>query len=154
MLCQRTKTTQFCSHFKDFVEKSDEVQWDYVDDVDCKDSSKKLLNAWITKPNTMWIEMNKHFELSMCEREGRSSSELSSQDCGYSSEHNISSSSLPSTPEGSEVACNDECCNHEADCHDIRSCDKPIHSSSSISLLKKRGGGLTLMQMLEVKLRI
>lgn len=99
----------------------------------------------------MWIEMKKRFKLSMSDKESRSYSEQSSQDCGYSSEHNISSSSLPSTPEGSEVACNDECCNHVGDCHDLRLCDKFIHSSSSISLLKERGGGLTLTQMLEVR---
>jgi len=93
----------------------------------------------------MWIEMKKRFEMS--KRKYHSSSEQSSQDCGYSSEHNISSSSLPSTPEGSEVACNDECCNHEGDCHETI-CDKLIHSNFSISLLKE--GGLTLTQMLEV----
>ena len=87
--------------------------------------------------------------MSISERKSRSSSEQSSQDCGYSSEHNISSSSLPSTPEGSEVACSDGCCNHERDCHDIRPSEKLVHSNSSISLLKERGGGLTLTQMLE-----
>lgn len=98
----------------------------------------------------MWLETKKRFELSISERKSRSSSEQSSQDCGYSSEHNISSSSLPSTPEGSEVACSEGCCNHERDCHDVRPSDKLVHSSSSISLLKERGGGLTLTQMLEV----
>lgn len=67
------------------------------------------------------------------------------QDCGYFSGHNISSSSLPSTPEGSEVACNDECCDHERACH-----DKLNHSNPSISLLQE--GGLTLSQMLKVKI--
>lgn len=115
--------------------------------------TKGIVDAWIGKPSkrcNMWIEMKKRFELSISERKSRSSSEQSSQDCGYSSEHNISSSSLPSTPEGSEVACNDGCCNHERDCHDIRPSEKLVHSSSSISLLKERGGGLTLTQMLEV----
>lgn len=39
-----------------------------------------------------------------------------SQDCGYSSEHNngdTASSSLNSSPEGSEVACSDGFCEHE-----------------------------------------
>lgn len=111
--------------------------------------TKEIVDAWIGKPSkrcNMWIEMKKRFELSISERKSRSSSEQSSQDCGYSSEHNISSSSLPSTPEGSEVACSDGCCNHE---RDIRPSDKLVHSSSSISLLKERGGGLTLTQMLE-----
>lgn len=39
-----------------------------------------------------------------------------SQDCGYSSEGNDTTSgscSLPSSPEGSEVACSDGFCNHE-----------------------------------------
>lgn len=101
----------------------------------------------------MWIEMKKRFELSISERKSRSSSEQSSQDCGYSSEHNISSSSLPSTPEGSEVACSDGCCNHERDCHDVRPPEKLVHSNSSISMLKKGGGGPTLTQMLEVSAR-
>lgn len=114
--------------------------------------TNELLNAWITKPSkttrytvdktryTMWIEMTKRLEMS---KKNHSSSEQSSQDCGYSSGHNISSSSLPSTPEGSEVACNDECCNHDGACH-----DKLNHSSPSISLLQE--GGLTLSQMLKV----
>lgn len=109
--------------------------------------TNELVDAWITEPNktkyTMWIEMKKRFEMS--ERKNPLS-EQSSQDCGYSSEHNISSSSLPSTPEGSEVACNDEWCDHEGACH-----DKFNHSSSSISLLQV--GGLTLTQMLKVNLR-
>lgn len=107
--------------------------------------TNELVDAWITKPNktkyTMWIEMKKRFEMS--ERKNHSSSEQSSQDCGYFSGHNISSSSLPSTPEGSEVACNDECCHHEGAC-------KLDHSSPSIFLLQE--GGLTLSQMLMVKI--
>ncbi|KAL6435222.1 hypothetical protein ACFW04_005356 [Cataglyphis niger] len=136
----------------DEVEKIDKDQW-HVYDKDCKDSmTNELLNAWITKPSkttrytvdktryTMWIEMTKRLEIS--KKKNHSSSEQSSQDCGYSSGHNISSSSLPSTPEGSEVACNDECCNHDGTCH-----DKLNHSSPSISLLQE--GGLTLSQMLK-----
>ncbi|XP_011863592.1 PREDICTED: gametogenetin-binding protein 2-like isoform X2 [Vollenhovia emeryi] len=121
-------------------EKIDENHWHYDDD--CKDSvTNELVDAWITGPKTkyMWIGM-KRFEMS--ERKNHSSSEQSSQDCGYSSEHNISNSSLPSTPEGSEVACNDEWCDHEGACH-----DKLTHSSSSISLLQE--GGPTLTQMLK-----
>ncbi|XP_072765076.1 gametogenetin-binding protein 2-like isoform X2 [Anoplolepis gracilipes] len=124
-------------------EKIDESQW-RVYDKDCKNSvTNNLVDAWITKPDktkyTKWIA--KRLEMS---EKNHSSSEQSSQDCGYSSGHNISSSSLPSTPEGSEVACNDECCpNHEGQaCH-----DKVNHSSPSISLLQE--GGLTLLQMLE-----
>ncbi|XP_011690108.1 PREDICTED: gametogenetin-binding protein 2-like isoform X4 [Wasmannia auropunctata] len=122
-------------------EKIDESQWRYDDN--CKDSmTNELVDAWITEPSetkyTMWIEMKKRFE--MPERKSHSSSEQSSQDCGYSSEHNISSSSLPSTPEGSEVACNDEWCDHEGACH-----DKLNHSNSSISLLQERGPTLTQM---------
>jgi hypothetical protein len=52
---------------------------------------------------------------------GNWSSSEHSQDCGYSSENNngccdtggSASSSLPSSPEGSEVACSDGFCNHE-----------------------------------------
>ncbi|KMQ96750.1 gametogenetin-binding protein 2-like protein [Lasius niger] len=125
-------------------EKVDKGQWHAYDEI-CKDSvTNELVDAWITKTNkakyTMWMEMKKRFEMS--ERKSHSSCEQSFQDCGYFSGHNISSSSLPSTPEGSEVACNDECCNHEGACH-----DKLNHSSPSISLLQE--GGLTLSQMLK-----
>lgn len=140
-----------CESCKDFSEKTEDEHWHNLDD--CKDPvTKELVGAWIGEPNkryTLWIEMKKRFELSMANRKSRSFSEQSSQDCGYSSEHNISSSSFPSTPEGSEVACSDGCCNHEGDCHDIRTSDKLVHSNSSISLLKERGGGPTLTQMLE-----
>ncbi|XP_076303596.1 gametogenetin-binding protein 2-like [Lasioglossum baleicum] len=139
-----------CESCKDCSEKIEDDDWHSLED--CKHSmTKDIVHGWIGKPSKryMWIEMKKRFELSISERKSRSSSEQSSQDCGYSSEHNISSSSLPSTPEGSEVACSDGCCNHERDCHDIRSSDKLVHSNSSISLLKEKGGGLTLTQMLE-----
>ncbi|OAD58930.1 Gametogenetin-binding protein 2-like [Eufriesea mexicana] len=137
-----------CESCKDLPEKIGNDHWHNLED--CKDPmTKEIVDAWIEKPSkkcNMWIEMKKRFELSISKRKSRSSSEQSSQDCGYSSEHNISSSSLPSTPEGSEAACSDGCCNHERDC---RPSDKLVHSSSSISLLKERGGGLTLTQMLE-----
>ncbi|XP_017791678.1 PREDICTED: gametogenetin-binding protein 2-like [Habropoda laboriosa] len=143
-----------CELCKDFSEKIENNHWHTLED--CKDPmTKEIVDAWIGKPSkrcTMWIEMKKRFELSISERKSRSLSEQSSQDCGYSSEHNISSSSLPSTPEGSEVACNDGCCNHEKYLQDMRltrPSDKLVHSSSSISFLKERGGGLTLTQMLE-----
>ncbi|KAK1133649.1 hypothetical protein K0M31_011442 [Melipona bicolor] len=139
-----------CESYKDLSEKIENNHWHNLED--CKDSmTKEIVDAWIGKPSkrcNMWIEMKKRFELSISERKS-SSSEQSSQDYGYSSEHNISSSSLPSTPEGSEIACSDGCCNHERDCHDIRPFDKFVHSSYSISLLKEKGGGLTLTQMLE-----
>ncbi|GAB1866733.1 Gametogenetin-binding protein 2-like [Camponotus japonicus] len=132
-------TCESCKESK----KVDEGQW-HVYDKNCKDSmTNELVDAWITKPSTskytMWIEMKKRFEI---ERKNHSSSEQSSQDCGYFSGHNISSSSLPSTPEGSEVACNDGCCNHEGACQ-----DKFDHSSPNIFLLQE--GGLTLSQMLK-----
>jgi hypothetical protein len=51
---------------------------------------------------------------------GNWSSSEHSHDCGYSSENNngccdtgSASSSLPSSPEGSEIACSDGFCNHE-----------------------------------------
>ncbi|KAL6260622.1 hypothetical protein P5V15_008142 [Pogonomyrmex californicus] len=136
------ESSDICESCKESEKIHDENQWHYDDN--CKDSvTNELVDAWITEPNetkyTVWIEMKKCFE--MTERKN-SSSEQSSQDCGYSSEHNISSSSFPSTPEGSEVACSDEWCDHEGTCH-----DKLNHSSSSISLLQ--GGGLTLSQMLK-----
>lgn len=142
----KCNVSMFFSHSKK-GEKIDECQWRYDDN--CKNSvTNELVDAWITEPGetkyAMWIEMKKHFD--MPERKNHSSYEQSSQDCGYSSEHNISSSSLPSTPEGSEVACNDEWCDHEGACH-----DKLNHSNSSISLLQERGP--TLTQMLKVNFR-
>ncbi|XP_066589135.1 gametogenetin-binding protein 2-like isoform X2 [Prorops nasuta] len=133
------------------LDKINDAHWHSCEE--CKDPvTEELVDAWIGEPRkqlSMWIEMKKRFELSVSERKNRSSSEQSSQDCGYSSEHNISSSSIPSTPEGSEVACSDGCCNHEGDCHDVRTADKLVHSNSSISLFRERGGGPTLTQMLE-----
>lgn len=140
-------------YFKNLDEELDKSQWNYDK---CEDlTTKGLIDTWMPKTltkskYTMWIEMRKRLKLSMFERQGRSNSEQSSQGRGCSSEPNISSSSLPSIPDSSEVACNDACYKHGEDRHDLRSCDKFIHSNSSISLLKENGGGLTLMQMLEV----
>ncbi|XP_029161178.1 gametogenetin-binding protein 2-like [Nylanderia fulva] len=133
-------------------EKVDEgIQWHVYHKVHKDFVTDELTNTWITKgdeakyptltePNlTMLMEMKEQFTrhtlptLLNCNR--------LYQDCGYFSGHNVSSSSLPSTPEGSEVACNDECCNHERACH-----DKLNHSNPSISLLEESG---SLSQMLK-----
>lgn len=115
--------------------------------------SEHLVDALIdtNKSYTMWIEVKKRLNTKASNRNCRSSSEHSSQDYGYSSEHNVSSSSLPSTPEGSEVACSDGCCNREVDGIDSRAAEKLTNSDSSISILREHGGGLTLSQMLEVR---
>ena len=123
------------------------------DEHKCKDSAlSEPLVETLTDTNgyTMWIEVKKRLNNKVVNRNCRSSSEHSSQDYGYSSELNVSSSSLPSTPEGSEVACSDSCCNHESDCPDAKSIDKLYHLDSSLCLLKEHGGGPTLSQMLEV----
>lgn len=121
----------------------------------CKNpSSQDLMDAWIHNPTKeyIWLEVEKHYKDKLHEQQHqcRCSSEQLSQDCGYSSEHNISSSSIPSTPDGSEVACSDGCCNHDGDCPELRQPDKFSRSTSSISLLRQHGGGITLTQMLEV----
>lgn len=73
----------------------------------------------------------------------------SSQDCGYSSEHNVSSVSMPSTPEGSEV-CSEGCCGHEGDCRDNLIPDKLNHSISPLLLLREHQKFTpTLSQMLQ-----
>lgn len=127
---------------------------EWHDNDECKDipSSEHLMDALMdtNKRYTMWIEVKKRLNTKAVNRIGRSSSEHSSQDYGYSSEHNVSSSSLPSTPEGSEVACSDGCCNHEGDCPESRLADKLTPSDSSLCILREHGGGLTLTQMLEV----
>lgn len=117
-------------------------------------SSEHLMDALMdtNKRYTMWIEVKKRLNTKVVNRNCRSSSEHSSQDYGYSSEHNVSSSSLPSTPEGSEVACSDSCCNHVGDCPEVKSAEKLLHSDSSLCILREHGGGLTLSQMLEVRL--
>ncbi|XP_022185265.1 gametogenetin-binding protein 2-like isoform X2 [Nilaparvata lugens] len=66
-----------------------------------------------------------------------------SQDCGYSSENNISNS-IPSSTEGSEVACSDGFCNHEGDCHS-ESGSGDGHNFNKLSGI----GKLSLQQMLE-----
>lgn len=70
------------------------------------------------------------------------SSSEHSQDCGYSSENNNcdTGSSLPSSPEGSEVACSDGFCNHEGECHGL---DRPLSQIDQNSGLQ-----LTLAEML------
>uniref|UniRef100_A0A1B6DI37 Gametogenetin-binding protein 2 n=1 Tax=Clastoptera arizonana TaxID=38151 RepID=A0A1B6DI37_9HEMI len=67
-----------------------------------------------------------------------------SQDCGYSSENNLGSSSPsgPSSPEGSEIACSDGFCNHEGDCQFENSSDKNEN-------LRPLQAPLSLQQMLE-----
>ncbi|KAJ9595143.1 hypothetical protein L9F63_013551 [Diploptera punctata] len=96
---------------------------------------------------------------------GNWSSSEHSQDCGYSSENNngccdtgSGSSSLPSSPEGSEIACSDGFCNHEGECHGDRSCEiqvcdrtRQVSSVNTHHNSKAAPGGLTLTleQMLE-----
>lgn len=92
-----------------------------------------------------WMRVNKTRNLT-----SRASSEPSSQDCGYSSEHNVSSSSMPSTPEGSEVACSEACCEREIEeCQDTQHHKINDHPISSVFLLKNHSSGPTLTQMLE-----
>lgn len=65
-----------------------------------------------------------------------------SQDCGYSSGNNggccetmSGSSSLMSSPEGSEVACSEGFCNHErGDCLDLTKNDKTLCTGFTLSL--------------------
>lgn len=69
-----------------------------------------------------------------------------SQDCGYSSENNLGSSSIsgPSSPDGSEVACSDGFCNHEGECQvETNSGDKKGLLKPPIRV------ALSLQQMLE-----
>lgn len=127
-------------------------------------SDKEIMDAWLGRPSkrfSMWMERKKRYDdsnklLSVASKNRRDSSEQSSQDCGYSSEHNISSSSLPSTPEGSELACSESCCNQdEGDCHDSNYNHKLVHSNSNLFLFREQPSGqashgLTLTQMLEV----
>ncbi|CAG5087264.1 Similar to CG2182: Gametogenetin-binding protein 2-like (Drosophila melanogaster) [Cotesia congregata] len=126
-----------CSCYEEFFEKRDDGKW-------------HLRQGGKTPPEEellKWVDFNKRYELKLREIMSRASSEPS-QDCGYSSEHNVSSSSLPSTPEGSEVACSEGCCSHDGDCPDNRPWDKLDHSRLGVSLLGEQG--LTLTQMLEV----
>ncbi|XP_011503263.1 PREDICTED: gametogenetin-binding protein 2-like [Ceratosolen solmsi marchali] len=126
-------------------------EWQNTNECTNSSSSDHLIDALMdtNKRYTMWIEVKKRLNTKVINRNCRSSSEYSSQDYGYSSEHNVSSSSLPSTPEGSELACADGCCNLESECSDVRPTDKLIHLNPSLCILKKHGGGLTLSQMLE-----
>lgn len=78
------------------------------------------------------------------------SSSEHSHDCGYSSENNngccettSGASSLPSSPEGSEMACSESCCNLAVACHAEYKHSKFFPRGSSIKL--------SLQQMLEVK---
>lgn len=129
-------------------------------------SNKEIMDAWLGHPSkrfSMWMETKKRYDdevtlnkMAEVTSSRRDSSEQSSQDCGYSSEHNISSSSMPSTPEGSELACSESCCNQEdGDCHESALHHKLVHSNSNIFLMRhnpagKGSHGMTLTQMLEV----
>ncbi|XP_057321516.1 gametogenetin-binding protein 2-like [Microplitis mediator] len=125
-----------CSCYEEFFEKREDGKW-YL-----REGGKTPPEAELLK----WVDFNKRYEIKLREIMSRASSEPS-QDCGYSSEHNVSSSSLLSTPEGSEVACSEGCCSHEGDCPDNRPWDKLDHSRLGVSLLGEQG--LTLTQMLE-----
>ena len=127
-----------------------------------KPSNNEIMDAWLGRTNKRFsmrydVESMAN-KLLVVSSSRRDSSEQSSQDCGYSSEHNISSSSLPSTPEGSELACSESCCNQDqdADCQEsIYSHNKLVHSNTNVFLLKKQingkvSRGPTLTQMLEV----
>ncbi|XP_014223104.1 gametogenetin-binding protein 2-like isoform X1 [Trichogramma pretiosum] len=98
------------------------------------------------KHDMMWIEVKKKITKSTY-RNRCTYSENSSHDYGYSSEH-VSSSSLPSTPEGSEVACSDGCCNG-GDHPDIHAANKNNFSHDSLFPLIEHGRGPLLSQMLE-----
>ncbi|XP_058794088.1 gametogenetin-binding protein 2-like [Phymastichus coffea] len=135
----RTKPISVDSEWHDSNVYKDTSSSEHLMD-DLMDSNKRY---------TMWIEVKKRLNTKTINRNGRSSSEHSSQDYGYSSEHNVSSPSLPSTPEGSEVACSDGCCNHEGECPDVRTADKLSNVDSNLCILREHGGGLTLSQMLE-----
>lgn len=127
-----------CPCCEDFVEKRADGRW-YL-----REGAKTPPQEEMLK----WRDFSKRYEVKAREFTNRAVSEPLSQDCGYSSE-NISSSSIPSTPEGSEVACSEGCCSHEGECPDNRLPDKYHHHSMfSLSLLGERGP--TLSQMLEV----
>lgn len=90
---------------------------------------------------------NKNIDKSVS-KEVWSSSEHS-HDCGYSSENNngccetvSGGSSLPSSPEGSEMACSGSCCNLSVECHSDYKHSKFFPRENSIKL--------SLQQMLEV----
>ncbi|XP_043273261.1 gametogenetin-binding protein 2-like [Venturia canescens] len=150
-----------CPECKDLFEKRD-GEWMIREEFE-EPSDKEIMDAWLGRPSkrfSMWMETKKRYDdlnkiSNVASKNRRDSSEQSSQDCGYSSEHNISSSSLPSTPEGSELACSESCCNQdEGDCHDSNYHHKLVHSNSNIFLFReqttgKASHGLTLTQMLE-----
>lgn len=117
---------------------------------DLVESSAPLLNANSSLKNCLHCN-------------GNWSSSEHSQDCGYSSENNngccdtgSASCSLPSSPEGSEIACSDGFCNHEGECNgdqncEPQTCDRSRQGSSNLNLSTKGPGGLTLtlQEMLE-----
>lgn len=142
-----------------FIEESKVNKNKETISIDCIDDDGKLLSddtclyykGYCDKRSDeflKWMRVSKTRDLT-----SRASSEPSSQDCGYSSEHNASNSSLPSSPEGSEVACSEACCGREREeCRDSQLQDKfDNHSMSSVFLLRKHGSGPTLSQMLEVR---
>ena len=124
------------------LEVSESQEWNLYGN-----SVADLDNVWLDRPHNMWMEMKEHMIAKMTDRDSRSSSEHSSPDPGYSSEHYISSGSLPGSPEGSDVACSDGFCNHEENCSKPPEKPAPVDSNT----LEIAGyDGLSLLQTMEV----
>ncbi|XP_051174499.1 gametogenetin-binding protein 2-like [Leptopilina boulardi] len=114
-----------------------------------ENSVDDLTNVWLDRPNNMWTEMKEHIIAKMTDRNCRSSSEHSSRDRGYSSEHYVSSGSFSCTPEGSDVACSDGLCNHDENCGNRLTERTTVNNVNTNPLRITRCEGPTLMQMLE-----
>ncbi len=72
--------------------------------------------------NSNLVAMESRVEDCRCEREGSAVRDTGGtggnrSDCGYSSGHEgCESCSVPSSQDGSDIACSDGMCNHDAEC--------------------------------------
>lgn len=141
-----------CNDNKKYVKENLKIQskddW-YENECKCSDVKKNAKCAFtsydedsdLSDPTCKNGEKNAN-------KEAWSSSEHS-HDCGYSSENNngccetvSGASSLPSSPEGSEMACSGSCCNLAVDC--------PAEFKHSKFFPRGNSIKLSLQQMLEV----
>ncbi|XP_050310131.1 gametogenetin-binding protein 2-like isoform X2 [Anthonomus grandis grandis] len=134
-------SNKLIGHAKGKLRCSNEV---WMDECKCDNTSVKDLNRNRKEPSLCKCDIPVDLN---SKKESGSSSDHSAHDCGYSSENNngccetgsLASLSLSSSPEGSELACSDTCCQPTT-----------LDFGSQCRLTCGGGGGLTLLEMLEV----
>lgn len=153
--CNETCT---CKQFDD-VYKEKGVNRNDAHNCNDTDTGEKHNEVWMCKCNSEKPHRKEYFKLnnflSSPDYGGRKencSSSDHSHDCGYSSENmngycetESSASTLPSSPEGSELACSDECCQTDRECVPISRFGYGLYGN---------GQQLSLQEMVDVSILI